>query len=77
MDAFVENYGGEGKRVKLVWFGDIDCSKIILAGGLNAKNLEELKRFGFYGVDVSSGVEISKGKKDADKMKEFIRVAKS
>ena len=77
VDAFVENYGGEGKRVKLEWFEDVDCSKIILAGGLNAKNLEELKRFDFYGVDVSSGVEISKGTKDADKMKEFIRVAKS
>jgi phosphoribosylanthranilate isomerase len=77
VDAFVESYGGEGKRVALDWFEGIDCSKIILAGGLTSQNLSELKGYDFYGVDVSSGVEISKGKKDAAKIKEFIANAKS
>ncbi len=77
VDAFVESYGGEGKRVALEWFDDIDCSKIILAGGLRSENLSELKNYNFYGVDVSSGVERVKGKKDKIKIKEFIENAKS
>ena len=75
VDAFVESFGGAGKRVAVEWFKDIDCSKIILAGGLNSDNLKELKGFNFYGVDVSSGVEAHKGKKDKNKMIDFIKVA--
>jgi phosphoribosylanthranilate isomerase len=74
IDAFVPEYGGEGKRLELDWFKDIDCSKIIIAGGLNAKNLNELKEFNFYGVDVSSGVEAQKGKKDKQKMINFCKL---
>jgi len=73
VDAFVEQYGGEGKRLNLDWFKNIDCSKIILAGGLNHKNLKELQDFGFYGVDVSSGVEKSKGIKSKKKMNKFCK----
>lgn len=73
VDAFVENFGGEGKRVALEWFKNLDCSKIVLAGGLNESNLHELKGFNFYGVDVSSGVEITKGKKDKNKMINFVK----
>ena len=73
IDAFVESFGGEGKRINLEWFKNIDCSKIILAGGLSSSNLKELKGFGFYGVDVSSGVESVKGKKDKQKMIEFCK----
>jgi len=72
VDAFVESYGGEGKRLELDWFKDIDCSKIILAGGLTAQNLKEIKDYNFYGVDVSSGVELKKGIKDKDKMNNFV-----
>lgn len=77
VDAFVHDYGGAGKRVESLWFKDIDCSKIILAGGLNAKNIDEVKEYGFYGFDVSSGVERAKGKKDRQKMKDFIQKAKA
>ncbi len=77
VDAYCESYGGSGKRLNLEWFREVDRSKIIIAGGLNADNLEQLKGFGFYGVDVSSGVEASKGKKDYKKIKEFIQNAKS
>jgi phosphoribosylanthranilate isomerase len=73
VDAFVESYGGEGKRVDMSWFEDVDCSKIILAGGLNAQNIEELKHFNFYGFDLSSGVEKEKGKKDCKKIEEFMQ----
>ena len=76
VDAYCETYGGAGKRLNIEWFKDIDCSKIILAGGLDPKNVSSLKQYGFYGVDVSSGVEISHGKKNAKKVKEFIANAK-
>ena len=75
VDAFVESFGGEGKRVALEWFEDVDCSKIVIAGGLNESNLSELKGYGFFGVDVSSGVEASKGKKDKQKMINFVKAA--
>ena len=72
IDAFVDAFGGAGKRVALEFFKDLDCSKFILAGGLDAQNLKELNGFGFYGVDVSSAVEIEKGKKDKQKQKNRI-----
>lgn len=75
VDAFVESFGGEGQRVALEWFEGIDCSKMILAGGLKAENLLELKGFDFFGVDVSSGVEAYKGKKDKQKMIDFVKAA--
>ena len=77
VDAYCEAYGGSGKRLNLEWFEGVDCSKIILAGGLTPDNLHEVKRFGFYGVDVSSGVESVKGKKDPQKVERFITNAKS
>ncbi|MDZ7819986.1 MAG: phosphoribosylanthranilate isomerase [Aliarcobacter sp.] len=76
VDAFVDGFGGEGKRVALEWFEDIDCSRLILAGGLTAHNLKEINGFGFYGIDVSSGVESEvKGIKDRQKMIDFLKEA--
>jgi len=72
VDAYCEAYGGTGKRITVEWFDGVDCSKIILAGGLDSDNVESLKVYGFYGVDVSSGVEQSYGVKDSKKIKEFI-----
>nr|WP_321266454.1 phosphoribosylanthranilate isomerase [uncultured Sulfurimonas sp.] len=76
VDAYCEAYGGAGKRLNIEWFKDIDCSKIIIAGGLDATNVASLKEYGFYGVDVSSGVEISHGKKDFKKVRDFITNAR-
>lgn len=77
IDTYCETYGGTGKRINIEWFEDIDCSKIILAGGLDPHNVSSVKSYGFYGVDVSSGVEISHGKKDVTKVKEFIKNAQA
>lgn len=76
VDSFVDGFGGEGKRLNLEWFDGVDTSRIILAGGLTVENLSELKGLGFYGVDVSSGVESSKGVKDKAKIREFVLKAK-
>lgn len=75
LDAFVDGFGGAGKRIALEWFENFDCSKFILAGGLTASNLKEIRNYGFYGVDVSSGVEESKGKKSKQKMIDFVKEA--
>lgn len=76
VDAYCDAYGGAGKRLNIEWFKDIDCSKIILAGGLDANNVASLKEYGFYGLDVSSGVEESYGVKSSQKVKDFIKNAR-
>lgn len=73
VDAFVEQYGGEGKKLNLEWFDGVDCSKITLAGGLKHNNLKELNKYNFYSLDVSSGVELDKGIKDKTKMIKFLK----
>jgi len=75
VDAYCEAYGGAGKRINIEWFDGVDCSKIILAGGLDPHNVASVASYGFYGVDVSSGVEQSYGKKDFNKVREFIKNA--
>jgi phosphoribosylanthranilate isomerase len=76
VDAYCEAYGGMGKRLNLEWFKGKDNSHIILAGGLSPENVHETLEYGFYGVDVSSSVEATKGVKDPDKVKSFVYNAK-
>jgi len=77
VDAYCDAYGGVGKRLNLEWFKGKENSHIILAGGLSPENVHEALPYGFYGVDVSSSVELSKGVKDPKKVKAFIANAKT
>jgi len=55
----------------------MDASKrVIVAGGLTPGNLHLAKALKPYALDVSSGVEVHPGRKDAALVSEFIRRAK-
>jgi len=79
LDTFTPDiFGGTGQ----IFNWDIatyakQFGRIILAGGLTPDNVvKAVRRVQPYGVDVSSGVESEKGKKDHKKMKIFIEKAK-
>lgn len=65
--------GGTGNRFDWERIPLEMTSRIILAGGLNPDNIESaVRRVRPYAVDVSGGVEESKGIKDAGKIAAFI-----
>ncbi|MGK8832544.1 phosphoribosylanthranilate isomerase [Bacillus paranthracis] len=72
-------YGGNGKTFSWELLAHMPKGlrgKTILAGGLNPLNIEEaIRTVRPYMVDVSSGVE-TEGKKDVEKIKQFIIKAK-
>ena len=57
---------------------EIRCAMpLILAGGLNAANVAEaIAWFEPWGIDVATGVESSPGKKDENKLREFVAVVR-
>lgn len=80
MDAYVNGKAG-GTGSTFNWDLAVrasSCGKsIILAGGLNPDNVREaVEKVHPRVVDVSSGVEATPGKKDHEKIREFIRNAK-
>jgi phosphoribosylanthranilate isomerase len=79
IDAFSNQaYGGTGQTVDWTLAQEAARSTpVVLAGGLTPANVAEgIIRVRPYGVDVSSGVELSPGKKDHDKVKAFIEAAR-
>ena len=79
LDTMVEGIkGGTGKTFN--WkYAEMakEHGRIILSGGLNPYNIgDAVRQLKPYGVDVSSGVEIKPGKKDHDRIGEFVREAK-
>jgi phosphoribosylanthranilate isomerase len=80
LDSYSERvHGGTGKTFD--WSIAVAANhsrRIILGGGLNPQNVSEAV-IGVrpYAVDVSSGVEVSSGIKDARRMKEFVQNARA
>src|SRR6266481_3018428 len=72
------NYGGTGKTfdwqagqpgIRVI----AELGRVVVAGGLNPGNVAEAIRIlKPWGVDVSSGVEMSPGKKDPQKIRAFV-----
>jgi len=65
--------GGTGETFDWSLLGEQAAARLILAGGLDAKNVcAAVRQVKPYAVDVSSGVEKSKGVKDVAKLKAFV-----
>ncbi len=81
LDSFHKGVrGGTGKSFQPSWakkaFLELPAP-VLLAGGLNPDNVfKTIRAAKVFGVDVSSGVEVSPGIKDPKKIVQFIRNAK-
>ncbi len=77
LDAHVDGYGGGGKVFD--WSSippGVPCP-VVLSGGLNPANVTDgVLRVRPWAVDVSSGVESSKGVKDAALMRRFCQAVR-
>ncbi len=72
LDAHVDAYGGSGKVFDWSLIPADVPRPVVLSGGLHAGNvIRGVQQIRPWAVDVSSGVESSKGIKDADAMRRF------
>ena len=82
LDALVEGYGGGGvpfdwQGIPQTWVSE-NAPRVVLSGGLNVHNVgEAIARLHPCAVDVSSGVEISRGVKDPALMAQFIQAVRA
>jgi len=85
LGVLLEAPGGGGTGIACAWQQTAqalsalrnELPRIFLAGGLTVENVSEgIRVLQPDGVDVSSGVESEPGKKDMQKVREFIRLAK-
>lgn len=76
---FESSSSGSGERADWSAAAHIArTSQLVLAGGLDPSNIGEAVRAVHpFGVDVSSGVESSRGVKDVARIREFIRAARA
>ena len=83
VDSYSEaSYGGTGRRADINLILKVkeiaSGVPLIVSGGLNPENVVTvIREVEPYAVDVSSGVEKSPGVKDWEKVKEFVRRAKT
>ena len=82
LDAHVEGFGGGGKTFNWSQLPPNVSAHLVLSGGLTPANvtdgiLQVRPRCNTLAVDVSSGVEVSKGIKSADKIHQFIAAVRA
>jgi phosphoribosylanthranilate isomerase len=82
LDAHVEGYGGGGKTFDWSLLPPSVDAHLVLSGGLTPANVGEgiaalRPRGKSLAVDVSSGVEVSKGIKDAEKISQFMAAVRA
>ena len=77
LDAHVDGYGGAGKVFDWSLLPQGVPLPLVLSGGLNPANVSDgIARVRPWAVDVSSGVEASKGVKDAELMRHFCQAVR-
>lgn len=78
IDAAVPGSGETWDYAAMAEVPELQGRKWLLAGGLNPVNVAEASvAANAWGVDVSSGVEVSRGVKDLAKIRDFVHAAKS
>lgn len=82
LDAHVEGFGGAGRTFPWSRLPPSASCHAVLSGGLTPANVGEgiaqvRPRFATLAVDVSSGVEASKGIKDAGKISQFVAAVRA
>jgi phosphoribosylanthranilate isomerase len=82
LDAHVEGYGGAGKTFNWSLLPPSVNCHLVLSGGLTPANVTDgivqvRPRCKTLAVDVSSGVEISKGIKDPEKINRFVAAVRA
>jgi phosphoribosylanthranilate isomerase len=82
LDAHVEGYGGGGKTFNWSRLPTNVNAHLVLSGGLTPANVADgiaqvRPRCQTLSVDVSSGVEVSKGIKSADKIHQFVAAVRA
>ena len=82
LDAHVDGFGGGGKTFNWSLLPPNVNAHLVLSGGLTPANvtdgiLQVRPRCKTLAVDVSSGVEMSKGIKNADKIKQFVAAVRA
>ena len=82
LDALVDGYGGGGlpfnwQGIPQLWLS-ANAHRVVLSGGLNVRNVgEAIARLRPCAVDISSGVEITKGVKDPALIRAFIEAVRA
>ena len=82
LDAHVEGYGGGGKAFNWSLLPPNVNAHLVLSGGLTPANVGDgitqvRPRCATLAVDVSSGVEVSKGIKDATQIHQFVAAVRA
>ena len=78
LDTYVDAYGGAGKVFDWSLIPKELAPRVVLSGGLSVQNATDaVARVRPWAVDISSGVEASRGIKDARKIADFIAAVRA